>query len=173
MLMGSPVGGLMHWPRCLAALFVVLPLAGCASVAAGPRPGAERALSARRTSRHQWNALTGEPDSNPSSEPGRPVPIVTSAPNGVREAPPPAPPGVAVTIEAVHRLFPWLRHLFADRVYNGPYLRRLLGQCLSSDNGKHWSETSLSSTKSTAREVGEDPPDNEHTRCSDADKGGS
>src|SRR6516165_10009215 len=102
MLMGSPVGGLMHWPRCLAALFVVLPLAGCASVAAGPRPGAERALSARRTSRHQWNALTGEPDSNPSSEPGRPVPIVTSAPNGVREAPPPAPPGVAVTIEAVH-----------------------------------------------------------------------
>ena len=163
----------MHWPRCLAALFVVLPLAGCASVAAGPRPGAERALSARRTSRHQWNALTGEPDSNPSSEPGRPVPIVTSAPNGVREAPPPAPPGVAVTIEAVHQLFPRLRHLFADSVHNGPYLRRLLGQCLSSDNGKHWSETSLSSTKLTAREVGEDPPDNEHTRCSDADQGGS
>jgi len=50
---------------------------------------------------------------------------------------------------------------------------QLLGQCLSRDNGKHWSETSLSSTKSTAREVGEDPPDNEHTRCSDADKGGS
>ena len=29
-----------------------------------------RALSARRASRHQWNALTGEPDSDPSSEPG-------------------------------------------------------------------------------------------------------
>src|ERR1700720_421728 len=29
--------GMMHWPRCLAALFVVLALAGCASVAAGPR----------------------------------------------------------------------------------------------------------------------------------------
>ena len=32
--------------------------------------GAECALSARRSSRHQRNALAGEPDSDPSSEPG-------------------------------------------------------------------------------------------------------
>ena len=39
-LMGSPNGvpgrELMHWQIRLAALFVVLALAGCASVAAGP-----------------------------------------------------------------------------------------------------------------------------------------
>jgi len=30
---------------------------------------------------------------------------------------------VAWVIEAIHQLFPWLRHLFADSVYNGPKLR--------------------------------------------------
>jgi transposase len=29
----------------------------------------------------------------------------------------------SLVIEAVHQLFPWLRHLFADSVYNGPNLR--------------------------------------------------
>ena len=28
----------------------------------------------------------------------------------------------AVLVEAIHQLFPWLRHLFADSVYNGPNL---------------------------------------------------
>jgi len=28
--------------------------------------------------------------------------------------------GAALVIEAIHQLFPWLRHLFADSVYNGP-----------------------------------------------------
>jgi transposase len=27
--------------------------------------------------------------------------------------------GAVLVIEAIHQLFPWLRHLFADRVYNG------------------------------------------------------
>jgi hypothetical protein len=28
--------------------------------------------------------------------------------------------GAGLVIEAIHQLFPWLRHLFADSVYNGP-----------------------------------------------------
>ena len=28
--------------------------------------------------------------------------------------------GAVLVIEAIHQLFPWLRHLFADSVYNGP-----------------------------------------------------
>ena len=38
----------------------------------------------------------------------------------------------AMIIEAIHQLFPWLRHLFADSVYNGPKLREALakfGEC--------------------------------------------
>jgi len=31
--------------------------------------------------------------------------------------------GAVLVIEAIHQLFPWLRHLFADSVYNGPKLR--------------------------------------------------
>jgi len=31
--------------------------------------------------------------------------------------------GAVLVIEAIHQLFPWLRHLFADSVYNGPNLR--------------------------------------------------
>src|SRR6266851_8909698 len=31
--------------------------------------------------------------------------------------------GAVLVIEAVHQLFPWRRHLFADSVYNGPNLR--------------------------------------------------
>jgi hypothetical protein len=31
--------------------------------------------------------------------------------------------GASLVIEAVHQLFPWLRHLLADSVYNGPNLR--------------------------------------------------
>ena len=34
--------------------------------------------------------------------------------------------GAAMIIEAIHQLFPWLRHLFADSVYNGPKLREAL-----------------------------------------------
>jgi transposase len=34
--------------------------------------------------------------------------------------------GARLVIEAVHQLFPWLRHLFADSVYNGPNLREAL-----------------------------------------------
>ena len=30
--------------------------------------------------------------------------------------------GARLVIEAIHQLFPWLRHLFADSVYNGPNL---------------------------------------------------
>ena len=30
--------------------------------------------------------------------------------------------GAVLVIEAIHQLFPWLRHLFADSVYNGPNL---------------------------------------------------
>jgi hypothetical protein len=33
-----------------------------------------------------------------------------------------------LVIEAVHQLFPWLRHLFADSVYNGPNLRDALAK---------------------------------------------
>jgi transposase len=33
-----------------------------------------------------------------------------------------------LVIEAVHQLFPWLRHLFADSVYNGPNLREALAK---------------------------------------------
>jgi transposase len=31
-------------------------------------------------------------------------------------------------IEAIHDLFPWLRHLFADSVYNGPNLHHTLAK---------------------------------------------
>jgi transposase len=34
--------------------------------------------------------------------------------------------GAGLVIEAIHDLFPWLRHLFADSVYNGPNLRQAL-----------------------------------------------
>ena len=34
--------------------------------------------------------------------------------------------GARLVIEAVHQLFPWLRHLFADSVYNGPNMREAL-----------------------------------------------
>ena len=34
----------------------------------------------------------------------------------------------SLVIEAVHQLFPWLRHLFADSVYDGPNLRDAVAQ---------------------------------------------
>src|SRR6201988_1310002 len=34
--------------------------------------------------------------------------------------------GAGIVMEAIHDLFPWLRHLFADSVYNGPNLRQAL-----------------------------------------------
>jgi transposase len=34
--------------------------------------------------------------------------------------------GAKLVIEAIHQLFPWLRHLFADSVYNGPSLHQTL-----------------------------------------------
>ncbi len=34
--------------------------------------------------------------------------------------------GAGLVIEGIHRLFPWLRHLFADSAYNGPNLRDAL-----------------------------------------------
>jgi putative transposase len=36
------------------------------------------------------------------------------------------PDGAALVIEAIHQLFPWLRHLFADSVYNGADLHAAL-----------------------------------------------
>ena len=36
--------------------------------------------------------------------------------------------GAVLVIEAIHQLFPWLRHLFADSVYNGPNLRAALAK---------------------------------------------
>ena len=36
--------------------------------------------------------------------------------------------GAVLLIEAIHQLFPWLRHLFADSVYNGANLRDALGK---------------------------------------------
>jgi transposase len=36
--------------------------------------------------------------------------------------------GAVLVIEAVHQSFPWLRHLFADSVYNGPNLREALAK---------------------------------------------
>src|SRR3984893_2331171 len=36
--------------------------------------------------------------------------------------------GAVQVIEAIHQLFPWLRHLFADSVYNGPNLREALAK---------------------------------------------
>src|SRR5512144_2719206 len=36
--------------------------------------------------------------------------------------------GAGLVIRAIHDLFPWLRHLFADSVYNGPTLRASLGR---------------------------------------------
>ena len=36
--------------------------------------------------------------------------------------------GAVLVIEAIHHLFPWLRHLFADSVYNGPNLRDTLAK---------------------------------------------
>ena len=36
--------------------------------------------------------------------------------------------GAKLVIEAIHQLFPWLRHLFADSVYNGPNLRDALAK---------------------------------------------
>src|ERR1700751_4877141 len=36
--------------------------------------------------------------------------------------------GAVLVIEAVHQLFPWLRHLFADSVYNGPNLADALAK---------------------------------------------
>src|SRR4029077_14291624 len=60
----------MHWPRCLAALFGVLALAGCASVAAGPRQAPNAPYQQGDPREHQRNALTREPAASPSSEPG-------------------------------------------------------------------------------------------------------
>jgi putative transposase len=34
--------------------------------------------------------------------------------------------GAALVIEAIHQSFPWLRHLFADSVYNGANLHAAL-----------------------------------------------
>jgi hypothetical protein len=34
--------------------------------------------------------------------------------------------GAGIVIQAIHHLFPWLRHLFADSVYNGPTCARPL-----------------------------------------------
>jgi transposase len=39
--------------------------------------------------------------------------------------------GAVLVIEAVHQLFPWLRHLFADSVYNGPNLPEALANSAS------------------------------------------
>ena len=36
--------------------------------------------------------------------------------------------GAVLVVEAIHQLFPWLRHLFADSVYNGANLRDALAQ---------------------------------------------
>ena len=36
--------------------------------------------------------------------------------------------GAVLVIEAVHQLFPWLRHLFADSVYNGASLQEALAR---------------------------------------------
>jgi transposase len=36
--------------------------------------------------------------------------------------------GAGLVIAAIHDLFPWLRHLFADSVYNGPNLRDALAK---------------------------------------------
>jgi hypothetical protein len=36
--------------------------------------------------------------------------------------------GAVLVIETIHQLFPWLRHLFADSVYNGPNLREALAK---------------------------------------------
>jgi transposase len=36
--------------------------------------------------------------------------------------------GAVLVIEAIHQLFPWLRHLFADSVYNGPNLGEALAK---------------------------------------------
>jgi transposase len=36
--------------------------------------------------------------------------------------------GAGLVIEAIHDLFPWLRHLFADSVYNGPNLHHTLAK---------------------------------------------
>jgi len=36
--------------------------------------------------------------------------------------------GPGIVIQAIHNLFPWLRHLFADSVYNGPHLREALAK---------------------------------------------
>jgi hypothetical protein len=36
--------------------------------------------------------------------------------------------GAVLVIEAIHQLFPWLRHLFADSVYNGPNLHDALAK---------------------------------------------
>src|SRR5215831_13078007 len=45
--------------------------------------------------------------------------------------------GAVLVIEAVHQLFPWLRHLFADSVYNGPNLHDALDrQSIGQDDRK-------------------------------------
>ena len=36
--------------------------------------------------------------------------------------------GAGIVIQAIHDLFPWLRHLFADSVYNGPNLCEALAK---------------------------------------------
>src|SRR5208282_1438280 len=36
--------------------------------------------------------------------------------------------GAVLVIEAIHQLFPWLPHLFADSVYNGPNLSDALAK---------------------------------------------
>jgi len=39
--------------------------------------------------------------------------------------------GAGMVIQAIHNLFPWLRHLFADSVYNGPNLREALANLVT------------------------------------------
>src|SRR5262249_29871157 len=36
--------------------------------------------------------------------------------------------GAGLVVEAIHDLYPWLRHLFADSVYNGPNLHSTLAK---------------------------------------------
>ena len=44
--------------------------------------------------------------------------------------------GAGIVIQAIHDLFPWLRHLFADSVYNGPNLREALAKFGNSVTGR-------------------------------------
>src|SRR6516164_8339291 len=98
-------------------------------------PGSSRAakfthIAIRRTDRRADHDL--DVGTQPPGLGGQILDLLTAAGAGREQHDAPASAniqdrdGAVLVIEAIHQLFPWLRHLFADSVYNGPNLNAAL-----------------------------------------------